>query len=272
MFIIYGSSAKQQELGERPALCRDCQRETPHRLQRHYSVAHVFWFPLFSLRTKYVLACSRCNLHSEVPEQSIGHVPTKPVLHRLGGLFPLGAMLFCCVGFPVVGAVTSAVTGTQDGTEVQEERHGFDQRFHAQAEDLALQEALQSAFEDAGHTSISVTAASAAVKDQGIRVITARSTHLKKVSNPDRVKLLELMQRTADQRFEKDEVFVGLQGKLLWGGYAHRLPGGAWQHVVKSTTTSPKAAAFEALLQLEAQQPSESPDALPTPVADDTAP
>lgn len=280
MFIISGSTPKQQELGEQRAPCPDCHQETTQRLQRHYRVIHVFWYPLFSLGTKYARVCGRCNLRSEVPEQQVGPVPVAPLLHRMGGLFPLAALTFCCVGFPLVSAVGAFVSG-DSGSPAQEQqagRQGFDQRFEAQAEDLAVATTVQSALEALGHRSMEVSASSASVKEHVIRVITAQSPRLKKVSDGDRIRLLELMEAEADKRFVNDEVFLGLQGRLLWGGYSHRAPGGAWQRVVDGTTASPRVDAFEALLAREAALPPSAPDAVPTPeptaapaVADDTA-
>ncbi|NTX55352.1 hypothetical protein [Myxococcus sp. CA039A] len=282
MFIISGSSPKQQDLGEQRAPCPDCQQETSQRLQRHYRVIHVFWFPLFSLGTKYVRICGRCNLHTEVPEQQVGPVPVAPLLHRMGGLFPVAALAFCCVGFPLVNAVVSLGTGDSSGSSQQQEqragRQGFDQRFEAQAEDLAVETTIQSAFEEQGHQSVTVSASSASVKEHVIRVVSAQTPRLKKVSDGDRIRMLEMMEAEADKSFANEEVFLGLRGKLLWGGYSHRAPGGTWKRVVDGTTSSPMVDAFEALLQREAALPPSAPDAVPTPeptaapsVVDDTA-
>ncbi|MFY2559441.1 hypothetical protein ACN469_17545 [Corallococcus terminator] len=280
MFIISGSTPKQQELGEQRAPCPDCHQETAQRLQRHYRVIHVFWFPLFSLGTKYTRVCGRCNLHTEVPEQQVGPVPVAPLMHRMGGLFPIAALTFCCVGAPLVSTAVALVSGESSSSaqEQQPGRHGFDQRFEAQAEDLAVEATIQSEVEAMGHQSMSVSARSASVKEHFIRVISAKSNRLKKVSDGDRIRLLELMEAEADKSFANDEVFLGLRGKILWGGYSHRDPGGKWRRVVDGTTASPMVDAFEALLAREAALPPTAPDAVPTPeptaapsVVDDTA-
>ncbi|QSQ16323.1 hypothetical protein [Myxococcus landrumensis] len=271
MFIITGSSPKQQVVGERIAPCPDCRQETKHRVHRHYAVKHLFWFPLFSMGMKYVQACTRCNLHSEAPPPEPGSVPAAPLLHRRGFMFPLGLLLLPCVVFPLLGALTSGARRVSSGsgeapTEVVQPA-GFNERFSAQPEDEAVQNKLQALFEEMGMRSVTLEAHSATVNGHVIRVITARSSRLKKVGDGDRIRLLEAMESVADEHFSADEVFLGLQGRLLWGGHSHRETGEAWRRVVDGSTPNPETDALLALQQREAPSAATAePDAPVAPV------
>lgn len=267
MFIITGNSPKQQLLGEQKAHCQDCQRTANHSLYRHYSVRHLFWFPLFSMGTKYVQVCTRCNLHSEVPAPPPDSVSAAPLLHRRGFMFPLGVLLVPCLVLPALGAVLSIGKGGSAAASTDEvPPAGFAQRFSAQAEDDKVQSEIQALFEEVGMRAVTLKASSATVKGQVIRVITVRSTRLKKVDDGDRLRLLESMEAVADEHFAADEVFLGLQGRLLWGGYSHRASGEKWSRVVDGSTPNPETDALSALLRREmVAAPDPAQPAVPAP-------
>ncbi|WP_342381319.1 hypothetical protein NVS55_16810 [Myxococcus stipitatus] len=233
---------------------------------------HLFWFPLFSMGTKYVQACTRCNLHSEAPPPEPGSAPLAPLLHRRGFMFPLGILLLPCLVFPVLGAVASGVRGasssSDDGSTEVARPAGFNERFSAQPEDKAVENKLQAHFEEMGMRSVTLKAHSAKVDGHVIRVITARSSRLKKVGDGDRIRLLEAMEAVADEHFPSDEIYLGLQGRLLWGGHSHREAGEQWRRVVDGSTPNPETDALLALQQREGPSAaSAEPDAPVAPSA-----
>jgi hypothetical protein len=247
MLIISGSSPKQQILGQRSAPCAACRQETPHRFQRNYRVNHVFWFPLFSTGTTYASVCERCNLTSPTGAPPPGTVPPAPLLHRMGFLFPLGFVLFPLVLMPVVFGVSSAASGGGAQADTQMSQ----QSFRADTADSAARSALQDDFDDLGLRGLSIAATSASANGRKVRLLTAHYSRLKKVGDADRVRLLERMEQIADTQFPDDEVFVGLQGRVLWGGHSHRKGGEKWSRLVDESTPSPERDARVALRALE---------------------
>jgi fumarate reductase subunit D len=250
MIIITGSSPKQQDLGHRNETCHACRQETSHRLQRHYAVKHLFWFPLFSMGTTYSTVCERCNLLAQTSVPPAGSVRPAPLLHRMGFLFPIGGvMLLVLLALPFsLAASRMAASGeTQSGMEAS-----VHELFSVAPADKELQKDLQGQFDELGLSGLSVTATSADAAGKTIRVIAARFSRLKKVSDGDRLRLLEMMEEAADESFPDDEVFLGLHARILWGGYSHRAAGQAWSRKVDSSTDSPERNAEAALRTLMA--------------------
>ena len=249
MLIITGSSPKQQVLGRRNETCAMCRQETSHRLQRHYAVKHLFWFPLFSTGTTYATVCERCNLMAQTSVPPVGSVPPAPALHRLGFLVPLGVLIFPFLMLPVLlvaGAGSGASSGAHGDTPSARDL------FFSAAADRAAEKDLQGQFDDLGLPGLSVTVSSCEADGKTVRLFAAHSSRLKKVSDGDRLRLLEMMEATADQSFPDDEVFAGLQGRILWGGYSHRAPAQKWRRRVAESTDSPERNAAEAIRALRA--------------------
>jgi hypothetical protein len=250
MFIISGRSPKQQVLGEEQAPCRDCQQDTPHRVTRHYSVVHVFWFPLFSVNEQYVQTCTRCNLALvRVGFRPGPAVPPSPALHRFGLLFALGLFMLPCFICPAISGVLSlfGLKGAPPSASAGTPTQNFWNTFHAEQDDALAASTLERAMSQAGLSSFSVKGSSALAGGHRVRVLAAESARLKKVNDSDRLRLLALLEATADRAFPQDEVFLGLKGRLLWGGYSHREAGGAWERRVDEATSSPETKAMEAL-------------------------
>ena len=263
MLIITGSSPKQQVVGQRNQPCAGCRQVTPHRVQRHYVVKHVFWFPLFSMSTIYATVCERCNHFAQTSAPAAGSVPPPPFLHRMGFLFPIAVVLFPFFLLPlaVVGAGTAASGGTHADTTSAREL------FFAAAADRAAQSDLQRQFDNLGLAGLTVKVSSADAGGVTIRIVAAKFSRLKKVSDGDRGRLLEIMEDTADQFFPNNEVFLGLQGRILWGGYSHRQAGEEWRRKVAESTDSPEREAVAALRASQAAVARASADTAATAAA-----
>ncbi|XXF77853.1 hypothetical protein P2318_33105 [Myxococcaceae bacterium GXIMD 01537] len=246
--------------------CRNCGEETPHRLERHYKVAHFFWFPLFSMGTSYLWICGRCGLHSEGVEPAPSTVLPAPLLHRMGCLFLL---ISPCVVLPLLVMMLSLVSGgSRSGSaEARPREPNYSDLLEARPEDLVVEELLQTEVEDMGLKSMVVEASSAEVNGHVVRVIIMQSDRLKKLGDGDRMRLLERMETLADGSFAKDEVFLGLRGRIAWGGYSHRPSGGKWQRDVDDFTKSPVLEAGKVLRELSLAESEESPDAGTPPAA-----
>ena len=85
--------------------------------------------------------------------------------------------------------------------------------------------------------------------------LTVQYSGLKNETDEDRVHLLEYMEQIADASFPDDEIFVGLQGRILWGGLSHRKSGEKWSRLVDKSTPSPETDARAALHALELAAP-----------------
>ena len=151
-------------------------------------------------------------------------------------LFP-----FFLLPLAVVGAGTAASGGTHADTASAREL------FFAAAADRAAQSDLQRQFDNLGLAGLTVKVSSADAGGVTIRIVAAKFSRLKKVSDGDRGRLLEIMEDTADQFFPNNEVFLGLQGRILWGGYSHRQAGEEWRRKVAESTDSPEQEAVAAL-------------------------
>ena len=260
MLIITGSSPKQQLLGQRNAPCAACRQETPHRFLRNYSVKHLFWFPLFSMHTAHGKICERCNLFTPTDTPPPGTAPPKPLLHRMGFIFPLGVVMFPFLLLPF-----AAVSGGGSAASMQADVSSVRSRFHADDDDRAAQGAVQDFLNqlDLGFRGPTVRATSAAVNGRRVRLLTVQYSKLKRVRDDDRVRLLQVVERIADTKFPDDEVFVGLQGRILWGGHSHRKAAEAWDRQVDESTPNPETSAFAALRALETAAPAAAPAARP---------
>jgi hypothetical protein len=249
MIIITGSSPKQQALGQRNEMCPACKQETPHRLQRQYAVKHLFWFPLFSTGTSYATICERCNLAAQTSVPLPGSVPPAPALHRMGFLVPLGVLMFPFFMLPLL-LLAGAGSGGSGGSHA--DTPSARDLFAPVATDRAVEKNIQGQFDEMGLYGLSVRASSADAGDKKIRLIAAKYSRLKKVSDGDRVRLLQMMEAAADESFPDDEVFLGIQARILWGGYSHRAGGQKWSRKVKESTDSPERNAAEAVVALQA--------------------
>jgi len=254
MFIIYGSSHQEHELGTRLATCGDCHQETPHRFTHTYRVGHVFWFPLFSYALKYARTCTRCNLYTEVPPSEVGPVPSVPWVHRMGLLVPMGALSLCCFCFPmsnlVMGMVLSASESESDSASVVEapgRSSAFLDSFKTHIEDEAVEENVRAKLDAMGFESVVVSAASSnEVPD--LRVLTLYWERMNRVSKEDRVRLLEVLEAAMKHHFPMDEAFVGLQGRSFWWGYSHRGDSGRWVRDMEEPTYNAEERAVDAIM------------------------
>jgi hypothetical protein len=252
MIIISGSSPKMQVLGYPTAPCAACKQETLHRFQRHYRVKHLFWFPLFSMGTNYAKVCERCQLYTPTGAPA-GAVPPAPFLHRLGFVFPLALMLFPIVTLPLalMHALNVSPAASSGAQAAVADTEGPSVSFRSDAKDEAAVGQLEKYFDDLGLRGIDVASKSAKVDGHTVRLVTAKYSRLKKVSDGDRLRLLQHMEDIADDTFPGEEVFVGLQGRLLWGGYSHANGGEKWVRVVDESTADPEADARAAVRALE---------------------
>jgi hypothetical protein len=266
MIFISGSSPKQQSLGQRNEPCPACRQMTLHSLKRFYRVRHIFWFPLFSTGTTYAKVCERCQLASPMAPPDPGTVPSKPFLHRLGFLLPVGVFFFFPLLLMPLALLAGGGHGVGSGAGAQAAGVAGDdtaERFFTAEPDRAAQSALQADFNDLGLRGVSVSAKSASANTHNVRLLTAQYFRLKNVSDGDRVRLLERMEAIADANFADDEVFVGLRGRVLWGGRSHRKAGEKWHRLVDESTPSPEADARAALRALDTAPAA----AAPTPAA-----
>ncbi|MCP3102776.1 hypothetical protein LZ198_28255 [Myxococcus sp. K15C18031901] len=271
MFIVYGSSRKQQALGSRQVMCPDCQRETPHDFSHTYRVAHVFWFPLFSFALKYARACTRCRLYTEIPPEQVGPVPSPPFMHRMGLLIPMGAVSLCCVCYPmsnlVMGLVLSEPRSARVPIPVAEvEKPGrskdFTDRFKTLAEDAAMEKVVRTQLDSMGFKSMVVSAASSYVEGPVIRVLTLHWSKMKTVGEEDRLRLMGLLESTVDQHFPRDEAFVGLEGTVFWRGFSFREGGGKWTRDPDDPTESAEIFAVDAIMGRRIPLPGEEEELL----------
>jgi len=246
MLIITLSSPKQQVVGQRNQPCAGCRQVTPHRVQRHYVVKHVFWFPLFSMSTIYATVCERCNHFEQTSAPAAGSVPPKPFLHRMGFLFPIAVVMFPFFLLPLAVVGAGASGGTHADTASAREL------FFAAEADRAAQSDLQRQFDNLRLPGLTVKVSSADAGGVTIRIIAAKFSRLKNLRDRDRQRLLEIMEDTADQFFPNNEVFLGVQGRILWGGYSHRQAGEEWRRKVAESTDSPEREAVTALREAQA--------------------
>ena len=262
MYIVWGSSVKHQALGPRSATCVACRQETTHVLMRNYAVRHVYWFPLFSTNASYTKACERCNLITPTGEPAPGTVRREPFLHRMGFIFPVGflvlPMLFALVGIVFgAGAGKLASAGSEATSLV-----GVGGHFHTDDTDRAARSAVQALFDRLDTQRTTVTATSARIDGHTVRLLTAQYSQLRRMNDRDRLRLMSRIEEIVDASFAGDEVFLGLKGRLLWGGHAHRQAGDAWIHVVDET--DPEKDAFARYHDIElaaAQAPAADVDA-----------
>ncbi len=247
MFIITGSSPKMQLLGDRAGHCRDCAIETRHQLYRNYVVKHLFWIPLFSMYTRYIAVCERCNLNIEVGQPDPTTVVPAPALHRFGFAILLSVFMMPCVVCPIFSGIASLFSARSgdSSAEARPADEGFDQLFHSTVDDAQLEKRLEQSF--VGHENMSVRSA-AQPNGTLVRVITIQSRALKNVGHSERAVLLESLQNLTDELFPEDDIFIGLKGRLLWGGYTHRGPQGTWEQTVDDSTNSPEREAVKVLL------------------------
>jgi len=95
--IVWGSNGNQitlGNLGERD--CEVCEKKRDFFLTLTYRYGHLFWIPMFSWDTNYMMHCGICNYGAELDNKEVeGNLRAnpKPWLHRLGWLIPVGAVI-----------------------------------------------------------------------------------------------------------------------------------------------------------------------------------
>ncbi|HMF43382.1 MAG TPA: hypothetical protein VKQ32_22070 [Polyangia bacterium] len=251
MIIISGSSPKAQVLGYPTVPCPICRQATLHRFERRYRIKHLFWFPLFSTGTSYAKVCEMCQVSTPTGPPT-GPVPPAPFLHRLGFIFPLAVVLFPLVMLPF--ALVAAVHGVAASGGAQAavaDTEGPAVSFRPTAADMGALSDLEGFFEDRDLHGVDADWQSATVDGHTVRLVTVKYAGLKKVKHSDRLYFMEQIEQIADGYFRDDEVFIGLQGRLLWGGYSHRKAGEKWVHVAQESTLSAETEARAAVRVLE---------------------
>lgn len=238
MFFIWGRSGKQQVLQQWGAQCGHCNGHTTHQLVRLYRVAHFFWFPLFSTNERFVQVCTACGASAPVAHPG-GAVPNKPLLHRLGFVFPLLGVvaLFSLVGALVVvvgmsakvDPVLAARTKRLDALEAHLGTPGAWGN-NPKAQDVAS--AARSVFgsfkdaKDRDHASVAVDLLEGPPRQA---VIAVQISSLRKWQQSDRRRLLKQLADAVEPKLGDDtKIVIGVKGELLFGPLAVRAKKGAW--------------------------------------------
>ncbi|GEM_PF-6995804 len=261
MFIIYGISPKAAVVGQVPLQCPRCGVVAPHALVRRWSVAHVFWLPLFSFGAQHLLGCPSCQAaHPFSPPP--GMAAPIPFLHRFGCLIVL-LLPLAMLAAMFVAAMLSRPSDKSANTAARFAFWDFERHLDAgrvygnnpEASDLGA--SIRMLLLLVADRSLAPETASIAVcVEPGSPkrvVIVVRLPQLKRCSDSWRREFLDKVRDLLrDQLASGDEVVVGLKGTTFYGATADGSVGGAWSvQVGSSVSARPLEEAF-------AQRPSVS--------------
>ncbi len=247
MFIIYGSSPKVAVVGQVPIQCPRCGVVAPHALLRRWSVAHIYWFPLFSHGVQHLLACPACQAaHPFSPPPGVAS--PIPFLHRFGCATLLLLPLLALAAMVVVAAIMRP-TDRSSNTAARFafwdfERELVSGRVYGNSEEASdVGDSIRSLLRLRADRSLAPERAAIAVRvDPGSPkrvVILVQLDQLRHGSDSWRREFLDEVKALLQGRLApEDVVIIGLKGTTFYGATGTGPAGAQWMVQVGSSVST----------------------------------